>query len=47
MRASSTFAFGAAAAFAFSVFASFAPAQADPAYSAEKVIRIFSSGKTW
>ena len=45
MRASSTFAFGAAAAFAVCVFASFAPAHADPAYSSENVVQIFLKQK--
>ena len=41
MRASSTFAFGAAAVLAASILASSAPARADPAYSSENVIQIF------
>jgi outer membrane protein OmpA-like peptidoglycan-associated protein len=45
MRASSTFAFGAAAALAVSGFASLAPARADPAYSSENVIQIFLKQK--
>jgi OOP family OmpA-OmpF porin len=45
MRASSTFAFGAAAAFAVCVLASFAPAHADPAYSSENVVQIFLKQK--
>jgi len=45
MRASSTFAFGAAAAFAVSAFTSLAPARADPAYSSDKVIQIFLKQK--
>jgi outer membrane protein OmpA-like peptidoglycan-associated protein len=45
MRASSTFAFGAAAALAVSAFASLAPAHADPAYSADKVVQIFLKQK--
>ncbi|HEY5204466.1 MAG TPA: OmpA family protein [Roseiarcus sp.] len=44
MRASSTFAFGAAAAFAAS-FISLAPAYADPAYSSENVVQIFLKQK--
>jgi OmpA-OmpF porin, OOP family len=46
MRASSTFAFGAAAAFAVCVLASFAPAHADPAYSSENVVQIFLKQKS-
>jgi len=42
MRASSTFAFAAAAVLAVSVSA---PARADPAYSAEKVVQIFLKQK--
>ena len=45
MRASSTFAFGAAAVLAVSVSASLAPVRADPAYSAENVVRIFLKQK--
>jgi outer membrane protein OmpA-like peptidoglycan-associated protein len=45
MRASSTFAFGAAAVFAVCVLASFAPAHADPAYSSENVVQIFLKQK--
>ena len=45
MRASSPFAFGAAAVFAVSVFASLAPAHADPAYSSENVVQIFLKQK--
>jgi len=45
MRASSTFAFGAATALAASLLASLAPARADPAYSSENVIRIFLKQK--
>jgi outer membrane protein OmpA-like peptidoglycan-associated protein len=45
MRASSTFAFGAAATLAVSVLASLAPARADPAYSSENVIQIFLKQK--
>ena len=45
MRASSTFAFGAAAVLAVSVSASLAPARADPAYSAENVVKIFLKQK--
>ena len=45
MRASSRFAFGAAAAFAACVSASFAPAHADPAYSSENVVQIFLKQK--
>jgi outer membrane protein OmpA-like peptidoglycan-associated protein len=45
MRASSTFAFGAAAVLAASIFASLAPARADPAYSSENVIQIFLKQK--
>jgi outer membrane protein OmpA-like peptidoglycan-associated protein len=45
MRASSTSAFGAAAAFAACVLASFAPAHADPAYSSENVVQIFLKQK--
>ena len=44
MRASSTFAFGAAAALAAS-FISLAPAYADPAYSSENVVQIFLKQK--
>jgi OOP family OmpA-OmpF porin len=42
MRASSTFAFAAAAVLAISISA---PARADPAYSAEKVVQIFLKQK--
>jgi outer membrane protein OmpA-like peptidoglycan-associated protein len=42
MRASSTFAFAAAAVLALSISA---PARADPAYSAEKVVQIFLKQK--
>jgi OOP family OmpA-OmpF porin len=45
MRASSTFAFGAAAVFAASILASLAPARANPAYSPEDVIRLFLQQK--
>src|SRR5262249_1815832 len=45
MRASSTFAFGATAVLAASIFAGAAPAQADPAYSSENVIQIFLKQK--
>jgi outer membrane protein OmpA-like peptidoglycan-associated protein len=45
MRASPTFAFSAAAAFAVGVLASFAPAHADPAYSSENVVQIFLKQK--
>ena len=46
MRASSSFALGAAAAFALSLaFASLAPARADPAYSADNVVQIFLKQK--
>jgi hypothetical protein len=45
MRASSTFASGAAAALAVSAFASLAPARADPAYSADNVVQIFLKQK--
>jgi outer membrane protein OmpA-like peptidoglycan-associated protein len=45
MRASSTFAFGAAAALAVSALASLAPARADPAYSADNVVQIFLKQK--
>jgi len=45
MRASSTFAFGAAAVFAASVMISLAPAHADPAYSSENVVQIFLKQK--
>jgi outer membrane protein OmpA-like peptidoglycan-associated protein len=45
MRASPTFAFGAAAALALSVLASLAPAHADPAYSADNVVQIFLKQK--
>ena len=44
MRASSTFAFGAAAALAASS-SSLAPAHADPAYSSENVVQIFLKQK--
>ena len=45
MRASPTFAFGAAAVLAASIFASLAPARADPAYSSENVVQIFLKQK--
>jgi outer membrane protein OmpA-like peptidoglycan-associated protein len=45
MRASSTFAFGAAAVLAVSVSAALAPVRADPAYSAENVVQIFLKQK--
>jgi outer membrane protein OmpA-like peptidoglycan-associated protein len=45
MRASSTFAFGAAAAFAVCVLTTFTPAHADPAYSSENVVQIFLKQK--
>jgi outer membrane protein OmpA-like peptidoglycan-associated protein len=45
MRASSTFAFGAAAVLAASILASAAPALAAPAYSSETVIQIFLKQK--
>jgi outer membrane protein OmpA-like peptidoglycan-associated protein len=45
MRASSTFAFVAATVFAASLLACLAPARADPAYSAENVVRIFLKQK--
>ena len=45
MRASSTFAFGAATVFAACVLTSFAPAHADPAYSSENVVQIFLKQK--
>ena len=45
MRASSTFAFGAAAALAASLLTSLAPAHADPAYSSENVVQIFLKQK--
>jgi outer membrane protein OmpA-like peptidoglycan-associated protein len=45
MRASLTFAFGAASALAISFFVDPAPAHADPAYSADKVIQIFLKQK--
>jgi outer membrane protein OmpA-like peptidoglycan-associated protein len=45
MRASSTFAFGVAAAFAVCVLPTFAPAHADPAYSSENVVQIFLKQK--
>jgi outer membrane protein OmpA-like peptidoglycan-associated protein len=45
MRASSTFVMGAATVLAASVFASLAPAHADPAYSAENVVQIFLKQK--
>jgi OmpA-OmpF porin, OOP family len=45
MRASSTLAFGAAAVLAASLFIDLAPAYADPAYSADKVVQIFLKQK--
>jgi outer membrane protein OmpA-like peptidoglycan-associated protein len=45
MRASSTCAFGAATAVAASLVISLAPAHADPAYSADKVVQIFLKQK--
>jgi OmpA family len=45
MRASSTFVLGGAAALAVSLLASLAPARADPAYSADKVVQIFLQQK--
>jgi outer membrane protein OmpA-like peptidoglycan-associated protein len=45
MRASSTFAFGAAAVLAASLVIGLAPACADPAYSSENVIQIFLKQK--
>jgi outer membrane protein OmpA-like peptidoglycan-associated protein len=45
MRASLTLALGAAAVLAVSVSGSFAPARADPAYSAENVVQIFLKQK--
>jgi outer membrane protein OmpA-like peptidoglycan-associated protein len=45
MRALSPFVYGAAAALAVSITAVCAPARADPAYSAEKVVQIFLNQK--
>ena len=45
MRASSSFALGAATALAVAFSASLAPAHADPAYSAENVVQIFLKQK--
>jgi outer membrane protein OmpA-like peptidoglycan-associated protein len=45
MRASLTFALGAAAVLAASILASSAPVRADPAYSSENVVQIFLKQK--